>query len=410
MEYLQHLVDMYIFGHFLLQLQIEGAWEENSGATNGGGKTIAHELARSNGAAGPRKVNDLERAFSIAVLFHDIGHLLYPFEAEPTKGLHREEVDLKLGIADIGKALHESGAKTFKNCRCELERGGYFDEESDPELIRWLDYLEKKGTLDHGLIGAWYLDSIYSGIQSRTPDVIKSAVRAILLHNAVTVPIDADYDPCASLLVLCDELIEWKQNRRSISLPISVRNRKVVTGKVGPPYAPRSRFTLIENVCPRPGKKFQARIVLGEGDEYFPVISMQLQPRLELDIPPFFLWLQKAQNLGRLKRSKGRWNPALWIDEEENSPYGGGIDGTRKILQLLSQRTRHPMAQNISRWLCDNDQFERKDRPKKDESAPPSRKGVWLHGRERPIALNDIRIWKSELTAEYEQLLCTLTP
>src|SRR5262249_13561817 len=85
---------------------------------------------------------------------------------------------------------------------------GYLDK-SDGKLSAWMARQQEDRRLLHGLFSAWYLHRHCASNQPCDPEVTSMAVRAILLHDCLSAPIDAQRDPVAALLVLGNEVWEW---------------------------------------------------------------------------------------------------------------------------------------------------------------------------------------------------------
>src|SRR5262249_20217273 len=76
-------------------------------------------------------------------------------------------------------------------------------------LNSWLQDQEQRGELEHGVLGAWFMRRLCLPKGGPSP-VVQSALRAIVLHEALDVRVALDRDPVAGLLVLCNEIFVWR--------------------------------------------------------------------------------------------------------------------------------------------------------------------------------------------------------
>ena len=74
LDHLQHTSDIYLAGHFLLSVEVD------RGTAHGAPAPAAELFAAS---APDDVVRDYRRAFTLAALFHDIGHVLSPPDSRP---------------------------------------------------------------------------------------------------------------------------------------------------------------------------------------------------------------------------------------------------------------------------------------------------------------------------------------
>lgn len=360
-EHLQHVADIYIAGHFLLSLQIQRT----------GRAALAEQLLAN--AEDEDVIAKFRRAFSLAALFHDVGHILLPPDA-----LLPEKRRLEDAVREVFQA-HSDMARVHADMlteRCIEELGlsdnpgprsvTYFATEE--ERLRFECYFvqqAKDGRFNHGLLGAWYLDRacVQAEQGAWRADIVmrecrKMAVRAILLHGAVTAEIDAECDPIAALLVTCNEVFEWSPARQAI------RNASVLERlpRRAGPSTPTSRVDQSIQILgfgrgPDDGSqtpRFDAAITAQNG--HWPVVVVTLVPPEHLDVPVYQIWLAKAQEMGRIKPCKtSGFAPALWIRSAPDPHFlHCGLTVRRALREALNRQ--RPV---IADWCKANERFHR---------------------------------------------------
>lgn len=387
-EHLRHILEVYLAGFFLIWFHVEKKDQQEQSLTVLDILASASELK-----PGEQRKKEFKCSYCLAALYHDIGHLLFPIELSTGKDLYPEDAKLKMGLTNVKNELKEAGTVISRRSVEDLKSGNYFEPGSESQLDQWLNTQIKTGEPDHGLLSAWYLHHVCSSVQESSQEIVRKAVRSILLHNAFTVRIDAEKDPLASLLVLCDELFEWEQIRH-IKPPHSSADRffHIMNAK-NTPFGPRYRrigcyihkFSISE--------KQLAGTLKTENNETWPDVFIITQDSQYMNISAFALWLMKAQNLGRIKPGKNGWGPSLLMKGRDDMFHWQQGTGTKKLLELIAQHSQLPIRPDIARWVTNKNVFE------------DGKEEVRLGYLDPPLCQEDIRSWLTELEAEAIQLL-----
>lgn len=209
-------------------------------SSNGGSRTLGQWIADRQGWQSEEQV---ELAWWIASLLHDhaypLSHMLQVTPALVRQGCGENLIAkswdlLKYTFGDRSatgqsdnapKGLYESEllAKLAANSKkpdTELRRRG-LSGILDPLLASILDddiasqadglWQNHETCYDHGILAAANLAALLKN--SRETKTLGAALRAIAIHNgpACHPTVDADKDPWAFLLILCDELQEWER-------------------------------------------------------------------------------------------------------------------------------------------------------------------------------------------------------
>ena len=428
-NYLDHVLDVYIVGHFLLSFKIpngkidennvdpEGSLSQSKGDEQEANEwTLARWLASPTGLPpGEKLKNEFLQAFSMAALFHDISHLVCPFEEGAGTSLFSEMRIPQLNLENVEETLRQAGGGVAKQCIADLEAEGYFDRKDELELDLWLKAQIDRGEPDHGIISAWYLHHICNQEPTENPTILSKAVRAILLHNAAPVPIDCEKDPLASVLIVTNELLEWDLGHhvgfyaggpgdvlRSLAVRDTKREARFqwVKMKGFSMSKTRAKEPYPLNFYIKPPKGFQSR---SYQEESWPVIYVQLQEPEKMDVPTFVLWLLKAQQFARLKPGeKNCWAPCMTIISKSLSSGFLPVKNSVQLLCWLAQESSLPVRPALIRWL--------------DHLLKEGEKGPLLEikDREEIIRLThlkkalyheDIRRWIPRLTLEATAIL-----
>ncbi len=336
-------------------------------------------------------------AFSLAALFHDVGHLLYPREllvaetSPPLLTAGGNEVgpgggpripDRDLGVASIEKTLGSvsdsfavPGRELVGACRAALEAGypgeavtGHEEKyrivgnRDDNQLMKWMEEQRKKNRPDHGITGAWYLREV-CGQGDGAPAVAVPAIRATLLHNAVTVGIDAARDPVAALLVFCNEIFSWNPARHLGPAPSSVGRSLHLMAADVPPHEPRNRAIKLEGFHTEfDGRSGRLETWLDPPSERdaptrgWPRVILRLQPPERLDVSVLSLWLVKAQKLGRVSGvERYGWRPAVVLEGTIDARLLACGYSTKRLLEKTAWALGGTLKEAILKWLDDRD-------------------------------------------------------
>jgi hypothetical protein len=308
-EHLQHVLEVYIAGHFILSVKIHvpDAASVSLPPAQLDGQTVAEAL--TSGGGKPSRARLLRQAYCLASLFHDVGHLLFPRDSIPHDSLDWDDPEIAAGLQKVGNSVSEAGGQVAQKCFDDLGLAYY----SKDELARWRGELGVSEP-NHGLLGAWYLHRVGLGVLENTTDVdgfreeqteiLRMAVRAVLLHGAATGQIRTDADPVAAMLIVCNEVFEWDPGRHLAPAPSTIGRSFHVMAADVPAREPRDAWIKIPSLSVRAGDpatgELEAALIVDPTQETFPEIHIGLQAPQRLDVPVLRLWILKAQSLGRL--------------------------------------------------------------------------------------------------------------
>jgi hypothetical protein len=345
-SHLQHVLQVYLAGHFLTGLRLDGApWTADAERP----WSLLEALAgRPELRPGELSLKDLRQAFSLAALFHDTGMLLFPRVFFPARELPHGDRFLSQRLELIHRDVDQAAKELMTDCLRELRENEYFDPLRERPLALWLQEETDAARLDHSLLGAWYLHRIAGSSQEISRDVVRQAVRAILLHQVVTQPIDSGRDPVAALLVLCDELMDWRPSGRSKDgLPVGrpPLGRRQLDVR---PEGSRARKISIEGLhCD--GDTWT--LTLRENKPW-PCIEIQLQEPDHLTMPVYQTWLLMFENLGRLSDGHPtQWAPSIDIVSSVPGHLAALESNHLAVLDNLIRSTRLPCRAHLRKWL-----------------------------------------------------------
>lgn len=364
--HLQHILEIYIGGHFLSSLRVKVSEQAEDDERALDGWSMAEVLAsRAGWRPGAQTTSELVAAFSLAALFHDTGMLLFPRYSRPSEPVVRGDSRLESCLGDVERSFRAAGSQLIERCVEDLRGADYLDTNADPGLARWLDDQLQSGAPDHALLGAWYLHRVSRGLTGTSTEVIREALRAILLHSLPALTIDVERDPVAGLLVLCDELFEWEPfvrpgpaqqaPGRSIAVMASdVRARQSRTVHVALPGLA---------VHARAGGELDATLELGPADlrAGWPRVQLKLFVPERLEMQPHFIWLAIGQNLCRIERSRYGWGPSVAVSGAIPARLRAAGLNTRRLLGQIAVHSRHPARVSLERWLFDVGVFSTDD-------------------------------------------------
>jgi hypothetical protein len=375
-EHLQHVADIYIAGHFLLSLQLERA----------GAVATAAELFADN--APPDEVEKYRRAFSMAAIFHDVGYVFLSSDAALSEKGLLDDDNVRSVRESRGHASRAHAIALTKNCieQLELDARGrppehgarrfmYFDDADRKErkVEQCIEHFERQaqaGHANHGLVAAWYLHRICvraEGLEYEDPAMHRCrmmAVRAILLHDVVTVKIDADRDPIAALLVTCNEVFDWSPARHAAGSSRAPGQLPRGTGANVPTYRV-DRSVVVRHIARAQAKGPTATrfdVVLRSPDGNWPVVVVELMPPEYLDGPVLCIWLAKAQAMGRIKPARrSGFAPSLWIRSAlDPDLVHCGLDTCSALREALSEDRSLP---EVVEWCKGRERFRSRTGP-----------------------------------------------
>jgi hypothetical protein len=338
--HLQHVLEVYIAGHFFCALHLIGRPGEPA-------RLVDVLASRSGLRPGQQARREFLAAFSLTALFHDVGMLLFPRYTTPTEDLFRTDRGLRDALGAVQESVEGAGRTLTEQCIRDLEAHECFDTISEPALSRWFSEQRRTGQPDHALLGAWYLLRICQRVDSLRPEVVRAAVRATLLHAAVGQTIDPDLDPAASLLVLCDELFDWDPStqRRPLGDVRPYRSRAARLKLVG--FAPViADGELVLTLDLRTGVDPDGPV------RCWPRVELRLQPPGTLQMPVFRAWLSMAQNLGRIRRSQEGFGANVRLHAAIPPRTRLTTKSTFALLERAIHHSRLPIRSRLQSWLA----------------------------------------------------------
>jgi hypothetical protein len=365
-EHLQHLFEVYLAGHFILSLHLAGPADAPIPVAQGW--TVGQALAAGDAPVCPTDaaVRVIEKAYSLAALFHDAGHVLFSSDVQLAEPLYRDRPAHQRLLSQLLDCLSKAGEDLSRQCLDDLgliQNGvraepSYFSDDPlvGAQLKRWFDGEPTSRGPHHALLGAWYLHHVRSGAADRSHQL---AVRAVLLHDVVGMPIDSRRDPVAALLILCNEIFDWDQGRCAEGAQATARRAR------SPDHWIRLPAVRIE-----PSATGGAPVLCLQLDpdqaRAWPAVHMMLQPPHLLDGSVLRVWVTKAQSLGRIGGTTAGWSPTLTI----RSSIGIGChrsDGqwcsTRNLLlKAIARLERARNMDGLWHWLQDDSRFRLLDR------------------------------------------------
>lgn len=336
--HLQHVLEIYIAGHFFCAVQRDGT-------------PIGDLLASSSGLRpGQHARAELRAAFSLAALFHDTGAILFPQVHPVGDGITRGEPELTGALRDTSDAVTAAGARLAETCVAALAEKATTEPVSEPALARWLDEQQRHGRPDHGLLGAWYL--LRRCERLPLPEAaVKAAARAVLLHSAVRQTVDPDLDPAAALLILCDELFEWEPSLAAGPSPNAVGRSLHAAAVEHNPLRSRAAVLQIHGFAAEAGPGgLRMTLKACEGGAW-PVFSVALQPPGVMEEPAFRVWMTMAQNLGRLRAAQSGWGPTVRLSATIPPRVSAILGSTTALLDRAVHTSRLAERSWLQAWL-----------------------------------------------------------
>lgn len=367
-EHLQHVLEIYIAGHFILsvRLDVPDGPQISPHLAKIHGLTIAEALSPSGG--GPGKVRLLRQAYCLASLFHDVGHLLFPRDSIPHDSLDWDDPEIAAGLQKVENSVSEAGGEVAQKCFDDLGLTYY----SKDDLARWREELSGHEP-NHGLLGAWYLHRVGQGVLDRAADtdgfredqteILRMAVRAVLVHGAATGPLRTDDDPVASLIIVTNEVFEWDPARHLAPAPSSIgRSFHVMTADV-PAREPRDAWIQIPALSVRAASaadgSLDASLAVDPSQSTFPEIHIGLQAPQRLDVPVLRLWLLKAQAIGRLVPPKSGLCPTIVMRSRiDVTLLSRGLTTKSLLDRVVERKSLAKIRPALRAWLARDELFE----------------------------------------------------
>jgi len=154
----------------------------------------------SQGGTRLSKAQALEN-WTIAALFHDIGYALKIFEKIVGQVCFLQSPPIN-GLKENIRDTIDSEVRRFANF-------------ASGETCEFLSLKPASEELDHGVVSYSHLHNILGSYADGAADkkAYEPALRAIAQHNRFDEPVAWKVDPISVLLILCDELQEWKREQ-----------------------------------------------------------------------------------------------------------------------------------------------------------------------------------------------------
>lgn len=388
-EHLQHVLEIYVAGQFILSVRIdaEGGGAQRLLSAPLHGQTVAEALTSGGVKPSKERVRLLTQAYSLAAVFHDVGHILFPRDSIPHDSLDWDDPEIAAGLQKVEDSVTEAGNEVAQKCIDDLGSAYYSKEE----LARWRDELCGPEP-NHGLLGAWYLHRVGQTVLDRTADtdglreeqteVLRMAVRAVLVHEAATGPIRTDSDPVAAMLIVCNEVFEWDPSRHLAPAPSSIGRSFHVMAADVPAREPRDAWIQIPSLqvrAVRPtrdehaaadedvGLVLDASLTVSADQETFPEIHIGLQAPQRLDVPVLRLWVLKAQSLGRLVPTRYGLCPTIVMRSRIDMVLSDRGLTTKSLLDRVAERK--PLAKirpALRAWLAKDQLVEEESRLRRE--------------------------------------------
>lgn len=382
----QHALQVYIFGHFLLELTLEAESEDFERS----GWKIKEALSAPGGSK-EKPVADIRRlsqAFSLAAVHHDVGMLLFPRMFFPLADLADHGDRILASLRGVGSSILESGEAMLETCKRDLlgtRRGdgtwgeaaeSLWDRDHGPAERDLLDRLMvetkegREGQLetvapDHSMLGGWYLYQLSAGMQTTDAEVVAQAVRAILFHQAFEYKISVARDPAAALLALCDEVFDWQPSTKRTSLLFAGAFRGGPVGLDVRPEGSRAKEIRLPGVEARlaeddspEGLRWVLRLTERESSEGWPRIELGLKDPDVLEVPAWQIWLQLAQNLSRLEPPKDDpkgFSPIVRITSKVPGRFRLHNRKSHNMLIGARGKLRQKFERELAIWLETNE-------------------------------------------------------
>ncbi|HXU30532.1 MAG TPA: hypothetical protein VN851_08155, partial [Thermoanaerobaculia bacterium] len=337
-SYLQHALQLYLAGLFLADVQVKGRF--------GGGRTLLGVLASQGLEPGTGALRELRQAYALAALFHDAGMLLFPRVFFPNQELPQGDRSVRERLRHVRQEVDSAAQDLMAECERELVSEQYFDPQKERSIAGWLRVETEAGRYDHSLVGAWYLHRVACTVVPF--EVLRPAVRAILLHQIVAQPISSQQDPTAALLVLCDELMDWRPSGRpkgglAAGFP-DLGSRSLDVRREGS-RAQSIRFPQLtyRNDC------WEMQVASGEP---FPLVEITLREPDHLTMPVYQIWFLMLQNLVRvIDDSSRQWQPEVTVTSSVPGNLAARDTNHQEVLGILARTSRHPCRAFLETWL-----------------------------------------------------------
>ncbi|MFO0588008.1 MAG: hypothetical protein U0441_10735 [Polyangiaceae bacterium] len=372
-EHLQHVLEVYIAGHFVLSVKIDVPDAQNVSALAAElhGQTIAEALTSGGPRRNAERASRIAQAYSLASLFHDVGHLLFPRDSIPHDSLDWDDPEIAAGLQKVGDSVNEAASEVAQKCFEDLGFAYYTKEE----LGRFKDELVGTTEPNHGLLGAWYLHRVGLGVLERSEDIdgfresqsdiLRMAVRAVLFHGAATGQIRSDVDPVSTMLIVCNEIFEWDPGRHAAPAPSSIGRSFHVMAADVPAREPRDAWIRIPSLLVRASEtegELDALLRVDPSKKTWPEIHVGLQVPQRLDVPVLRLWVAKAQSLGRLVATRHGLCPTVVMRSRiDLTLLSRGLTTKTLLDRVADRKSLSAIRPALRAWLALKDRFEERE-------------------------------------------------
>lgn len=348
-EHFQHVTEIYIAGHYMLSLRLDAqaAAEERRYMH---GWTLAEALMGAEHSYPDKAaVRSCLQAFSLAALFHDVDHLFLPASAaRQTMALGDET--LLLSLDRLSDARHEAVKKEAQGWVAELLSAGYLGSE-DQKLRTWMEGMPQQCSPHHGVLSAWCLHRLGVAQDKDFQRSLRMAVRAVLMHYAIAVQIQADHDPVAVLLLLCDEVFEWDPSMQTA--PTETGRNLQMMGTALSPHILRDRCIRLRSVIMNERSAEACLTLPASSSDSWPILDLTLADPEQLDLPVFRLWLRKSRNLGRVQRGASGLGPTIVVRSRVSCLMQRLGLTNASLLEELADRVSPDYQDALHEWVLE---------------------------------------------------------
>lgn len=226
-EPLRHVLDVYIAGHFLPAVNVRVHHAAGEAQPAGGicGPTGVDEMTFNASAeiGGHSKI--IAQAYSLASIFHGVGDMLAPLDTIPLENDDWDDPEIIASLRKVADSVKDTESEVTQRCFDDL--GTVYCTED--ELCRWRNSIHA-ADLTRELLGAWYLHRVgqdvlrrsadIKGVREEQTEILRIAVRSVLLRRVATGQGRGDLDPVATTLLACNELFQRAPEQGKLVRPV----------------------------------------------------------------------------------------------------------------------------------------------------------------------------------------------
>ena len=398
---LQHILDIYLVGHFMLSAHI-------TGLTAQGERTEVIDLLASpeGHRAGALQRRNLLAAWSLAALYHNVGLTSFPeFRSHHDPGPVQAHA-VADGIDLIHSALVEAGTKLASAARQALLAANIYEAQSSPELARWVDRQVNEGIPDPALTSAWYLLRAAQQVSDVHEKVVRAATRAVLLQGAPSASVNINQEPVPALLVMCDALFDWQPGGHSHGVRQdgqALRQSRIasirfpdldVTVVDGPVPSLRSTFAMTTDTV---------KLSPGSAPAWPRVVLTHVHPT-RLGGHVFPLWISIAQNIARLRPSARGFGPLIEVRGQVPGRVHRTAESTTGLLDRVLPRIQSQWRARLKLWLTSTLSTPVSSLEAAADGGTPVESRL-IYPLERSIARDDLRRHLPQLQQEADSVM-----